>query len=595
MALSYETLNAYIDGLYGDGILTTQEYNDIILYILANGEISTSARDLIQVRRGNLADLPVLAQGEIGFTLDEENMYVGGINGNVDIGNKDIINQHSAQLADIAYNIKNFGATGDGITDDTVAIQLAITNAVAYKKPLFIPFGTYIISDELIIPSSTVSFEMFGVEGSILYLKSATNKTLIYCADSTDLSFKNFEMDGNKTNQVQGVWPHAICAAILPIRCGNVTIENCKFKNFFYGISPGGAYTGFNSKVLNNYFNNVDDGIDMYSIGCTIIGNIFKDCIGNCIQIEPNFGISDSIPDYRNEPNFGQISVGNVISNNVMMDVGTGIRIHKGTIDCVIDGNVITNAVINGIACYFVESKNVTISNNIITNVTTVGVKEPFVIEGAGILLSNTKAINLIGNTVNYAHVGIYIYLGTMVNISDNIVRYCRTSGICVYSCDGIKVSNNYMVDNHTTDVWYANGGIFLINSTSCHISNNFTKDSLALQKACVVIHSGNSELIISENKSKGTLSGDVHTTTGSYSTNMNKTIFTPSNPVDFIDSIKIASQLIGKGTIVPTTGNYIKGDIIYDSSPVSNGFIGWVCVTSGTPGTWKTFGVISA
>jgi len=101
MALSYETLSAYISGLHGDGILTTQEYNDIILYILANGEISTSARDLIQVRRGNLADLPILAQGEIGFTLDEENIYIGGVNGNVGMGNKDIINQHTKQLVDI--------------------------------------------------------------------------------------------------------------------------------------------------------------------------------------------------------------------------------------------------------------------------------------------------------------------------------------------------------------------------------------------------------------------------------------------------------------------------------------------------------------
>jgi len=127
MALSYETLNAYIDGLYGDGILTTQEYNDIIVYILANGEISTSARDLIQVRRGNLADLPVLAQGEIGFTLDEENMYVGGINGNVDIGNKDIINQHSAQLADIVtVNISNYPRIMEE-TDDTERFTRALT------------------------------------------------------------------------------------------------------------------------------------------------------------------------------------------------------------------------------------------------------------------------------------------------------------------------------------------------------------------------------------------------------------------------------------------------------------------------------------
>lgn len=44
-----------------------------------------------------------------------------------------------------------------------------------------------------------------------------------------------------------------------------------------------------------------------------------------------------------------------------------------------------------------------------------------------------------------------------------------------------------------------------------------------------------------------------------------------------------------------PTTGTWLQGDIIYNTSPAASGFIGWVCVTGGTPGTWKTFGAISA
>jgi hypothetical protein len=35
-------------------------------------------------------------------------------------------------------------------------------------------------------------------------------------------------------------------------------------------------------------------------------------------------------------------------------------------------------------------------------------------------------------------------------------------------------------------------------------------------------------------------------------------------------------------------------GDVVYNSSPVSGGTIGWVCTTAGTPGTWKTFGAIA-
>jgi hypothetical protein len=35
-------------------------------------------------------------------------------------------------------------------------------------------------------------------------------------------------------------------------------------------------------------------------------------------------------------------------------------------------------------------------------------------------------------------------------------------------------------------------------------------------------------------------------------------------------------------------------GDTVYISAPTAGGNIGHVCVTGGTPGTWKTFGAIS-
>lgn len=44
----------------------------------------------------------------------------------------------------------------------------------------------------------------------------------------------------------------------------------------------------------------------------------------------------------------------------------------------------------------------------------------------------------------------------------------------------------------------------------------------------------------------------------------------------------------------VPVANTWNQGDIVYNSAPASAGFIGWVCTTAGTPGTWKTFGLIS-
>ena len=35
-------------------------------------------------------------------------------------------------------------------------------------------------------------------------------------------------------------------------------------------------------------------------------------------------------------------------------------------------------------------------------------------------------------------------------------------------------------------------------------------------------------------------------------------------------------------------------GDIVYTTAPVAGGTVGWICTTAGTPGTWKTFGTIA-
>jgi hypothetical protein len=59
--------------------------------------------------------------------------------------------------------------------------------------------------------------------------------------------------------------------------------------------------------------------------------------------------------------------------------------------------------------------------------------------------------------------------------------------------------------------------------------------------------------------------------------------------------SFSTDSAIIGAGTAPPVSGTYSVGAILLDETPSAGGFIGWVCVTGGTPGTWKTFGAISS
>ena len=50
----------------------------------------------------------------------------------------------------------------------------------------------------------------------------------------------------------------------------------------------------------------------------------------------------------------------------------------------------------------------------------------------------------------------------------------------------------------------------------------------------------------------------------------------------------------VTRASAAPTAGNHVQGEIVLNTAPASAGFIGWVCTASGSPGTWKTWGVIS-
>ncbi len=58
---------------------------------------------------------------------------------------------------------------------------------------------------------------------------------------------------------------------------------------------------------------------------------------------------------------------------------------------------------------------------------------------------------------------------------------------------------------------------------------------------------------------------------------------------------VRLQGKKMEAGDGIPTEGNYTKGDVIWNSNPVATSYIGWVCIRSGSPGEWKTFGQISS
>ncbi|MGH4119454.1 BppU family phage baseplate upper protein [Clostridium sp.] len=53
--------------------------------------------------------------------------------------------------------------------------------------------------------------------------------------------------------------------------------------------------------------------------------------------------------------------------------------------------------------------------------------------------------------------------------------------------------------------------------------------------------------------------------------------------------------DMVFYGTAIPTTGDWQQGDKMINTSPTASGYLGWVCVTTGSPGVWKGFGLVQA
>jgi hypothetical protein len=71
-----------------------------------------------------------------------------------DIINEQIFGELNDKIDQLCINVKSFGAVGDGVTDDTIAIQEAIDSSPGGK--LFFPKGVYLVTSPLQLSSSSL-------------------------------------------------------------------------------------------------------------------------------------------------------------------------------------------------------------------------------------------------------------------------------------------------------------------------------------------------------------------------------------------------------------------------------------------------------
>lgn len=67
-----------------------------------------------------------------------------------------------------------------------------------------------------------------------------------------------------------------------------------------------------------------------------------------------------------------------------------------------------------------------------------------------------------------------------------------------------------------------------------------------------------------------------------------------PEEDFEVRGNIRFREKLFCVDNSPPKSGNYKRGDIVWNESPSAGSSIGWVCVVAGAPGVWLSFGAIS-
>ena len=211
----------------------------VLLDLLNTGSKRNTQVAIVQIsritnRKGLIENLPQLAGGELGWAIDAQRLFIG--NGTLEqgapfIGNTEILTSAGdivgiikytykdevvgyaaqtgpepgepiirtvqAKLDDFA-DIRDFGAVGDGVTDDTEAINRAmyqlycIEDNTQIRRSLFFPAGTYLVSDTIVIPPFAKLVGEGANSSIISFVPNQWDISLNYPADTLVVDSNNF-------------------------------------------------------------------------------------------------------------------------------------------------------------------------------------------------------------------------------------------------------------------------------------------------------------------------------------------------------------------------------------------------------------------
>jgi hypothetical protein len=330
----------------------------------------------IQLRRGRKngeAGIPQLSSGEMAWAVDTQELYIGNgavAEGSPEVGNTKVLTEHDNLLdliesyrfgrndpsittsvfrtlqdkLDDRVNVKDFGAVGDGVVDDTQSFQNALNELFRnvnpeFRKQLFVPTGHYKIAGTLYIPSYTL-IEGESQVGAIILVNSSSirvtssNGTDQSLFESTDrpkninierLTFRfttgHFDITGLSESQFKNVTfegPYTSVAdvSIAPLTDAMIFMSNTNKSGTvvdnvnFDGCRFQGAYRGINFTQTNPYETRIK-----------IVNTTFK-TLKYGMEINGVAGQKNTW--YINDCHFEE-----VVHRAVQSDYGTGMKIQR--------------------------------------------------------------------------------------------------------------------------------------------------------------------------------------------------------------------------------------------------------------------------
>ena len=244
------------------------------------------------------------------------------------------------QKFDDVVSVRDFGATGDGVTDDTTAINRALSELYTreinteVRRSLFFPAGTYKVTDTINVPSyaklygegaksTTIKYYVSGstatavvrtvdskkqtgvnignfgaivptdIEISSMGFETTADNDVFLLESVTNSSFENVSLKGPETTSTLTTADNKACIRIqgtLLMVPKNITFNNCVTSGTGFGVQINDKCNGItlsNSRLSSHYKGVVlgDVPIDGGPTGVRISQNIFDDIMGQGIDI----------------------------------------------------------------------------------------------------------------------------------------------------------------------------------------------------------------------------------------------------------------------------------------------------------------------